>query len=419
MKICLSIILFSIFYSSGLGQLKFFNDGHRPIRIAIGFYDDNCQCWKTAGWYKIESNATKTILNRIEEGRNYYYHATIDGCNAGFSGEQPLYVDQYNAFDIQYADKGNTGNASRNYVTKRFHQISPESDREFTIHLRQHNMTCNGKKDGEWEINYDKDWHETDDERYIAFKRHIVYQDGKPKGWVQDYYKSGELQWEGKLLSENPDIVHGTATWYYQNGLKQQECVYQNGQLLELCQEWDADGGNVNYDISYGTRTVCSTQKFVVNGGFRNFTGLGKSRIVLPVKLPHNTIRWYYEFSAYQNEADINRVAASFELAGELSRAIDASGITANLIGMLSQPPGEAYCDVFVLDSWNAANFENHDRYRYYGDCSRQNYTSGVVEVNGAHSGTLYLGFRNPATSYPISIAVQVVAVVANYEKRN
>lgn len=103
------------------------------------------------------------------------------------------------------------------------------------------------KRVGFWKIYYNKDFNETYDLDSAEFYREITFnENGKPEWKVVDYYISGEKQWEGTLLSINPDVFDGESFYYYPNGQLQShqfytnklksgtwKSYYQNGQLTE------------------------------------------------------------------------------------------------------------------------------------------------------------------------------------------
>ena len=75
---------------------------------------------------------------------------------------------------------------------------------------------------GKWTLLFDKDW-KIGDAGQAAYYRLIEYQAGKPTWTARDYFFDGRLQWEGQLLSENPDVNTGVCTWYNEDGTKQRE----------------------------------------------------------------------------------------------------------------------------------------------------------------------------------------------------
>ena len=71
-----------------------------------------------------------------------------------------------------------------------------------------------GRKTGKWTILFDKDWKEIDNIDSTTFYSLITYKEDKPVGKMRDYYRSGQLQMEATLISENPDTYDGEVIWY-------------------------------------------------------------------------------------------------------------------------------------------------------------------------------------------------------------
>jgi len=59
-----------------------------------------------------------------------------------------------------------------------------------------------GRKTGKWTILFDENWNEIEDIGEATYYRLITYQEGKPKGKMGDYYRSGQIQMEGIVISE-------------------------------------------------------------------------------------------------------------------------------------------------------------------------------------------------------------------------
>jgi CHAT domain-containing protein len=91
------------------------------------------------------------------------------------------------------------------------------------------NQLSGNVRQGKWTLLFDKDWKEITDPTKTTYYRVIEYKQGKPTGTTRDYFADGRLQWEGQLLSENPDINSGVCIWYNENGTKQRESTYVNG----------------------------------------------------------------------------------------------------------------------------------------------------------------------------------------------
>lgn len=91
---------------------------------------------------------------------------------------------------------------------------------------------------------FDQDWVRTDipdDRKYARLIRHGA--DGLPTGTVRDYYlPSWKKQWEGKLVSEDPELASGLCTFWYENGKLKARGTYARGQALGDYQQWRPDG---------------------------------------------------------------------------------------------------------------------------------------------------------------------------------
>jgi CHAT domain-containing protein/tetratricopeptide (TPR) repeat protein len=100
-----------------------------------------------------------------------------------------------------------------------------------------------GKKDGPWTILFDKKWKKTAIKDSVVYYRLITYKDGKPEGLVTDYRRSGLKQWEGYLISDEPeDIFTGVCTWYSPSGIKDSEVTFVNGKREGSMITYDSTG---------------------------------------------------------------------------------------------------------------------------------------------------------------------------------
>src|SRR5688572_20306442 len=66
------------------------------------------------------------------------------------------------------------------------------------------NQYFNGFKHGNWIEYKDSSWHDTDQDHAVYY-RLIVYEGGKPSGIVRDFFLSGQMQFEGKIVQLKPE----------------------------------------------------------------------------------------------------------------------------------------------------------------------------------------------------------------------
>ncbi|HVK49822.1 MAG TPA: hypothetical protein VM488_18290 [Pseudobacter sp.] len=165
---------------------------------------------------------------------------------------------------------------------------------------------------------------------------------------------------------------------------------------------------------------VLSEQSFFLNGGFRASMG-GKSRNYFEVKLPPNTVEWYYTITTIKGDPPSKE---TLQLASQLGRMIDPTGVASLTLSAIMVPTGAYVCDVLLMDLANATAFVNkadlnNGNYRYYPTCSRKNFRSGVVRINDITKGNWYLGVKNPSETTGIGIILEVAAIVevVNEEK--
>lgn len=92
---------------------------------------------------------------------------------------------------------------------------------------------ADGLRQGKWTLLFDANWKPTDETGKVAYYRLIEYKNDKPVGVVRDYYSTGIVQWEGKLLQDRPsEINEGEATWYHEDGSKDVVKYYEKGKIL-------------------------------------------------------------------------------------------------------------------------------------------------------------------------------------------
>jgi antitoxin component YwqK of YwqJK toxin-antitoxin module len=69
-------------------------------------------------------------------------------------------------------------------------------------------------------------------------------------GTVKEYqetYPGDELKmtWSAKICGDGRYLLHGTETWYYENGQKQYEATYENGRKIGTETYWTPDGAKL------------------------------------------------------------------------------------------------------------------------------------------------------------------------------
>ncbi len=100
-----------------------------------------------------------------------------------------------------------------------------------------------GLKHGEWAIFYDSAYAKVLPGPTGAFYyRLITFDHGKPSGKVRDFFVNGIKQWEGYLLSFNPDTIHGEATFYNTYGNVSTVANYHKGDLHGELRSFYDDG---------------------------------------------------------------------------------------------------------------------------------------------------------------------------------
>ncbi len=170
---------------------------------------------------------------------------------------------------------------------------------------------------------------------------------------------------------------------------------------------------NVRREKIHTAEQVCEQQAFFVNSYTK--TG-GNTRIALPITLPPNTVEWYYRFSAFREQADIDRVSRNVGLLSEIAAVFLTGGtstLVAGLGSLLAQPPGADYCDIFLMDHENYSNFRSEGPFSFLPDGTRENFKSGNVRVTCCPSGQYYLGVLNNDVAHGIQVFLDVVAITA------
>jgi hypothetical protein len=156
---------------------------------------------------------------------------------------------------------------------------------------------------------------------------------------------------------------------------------------------------------------------FVNSISNEDFKG-GKSRIVIPVNLPNNTIEWYYIISSTRDEQEIKSTMKQFHLLGDLNKAVVGLNPTTTAVNiamnLITQPPGANYCDIYLLDYANQGSFLAKQKFSCLIQGSRENVTSAAVKIDCCKTGQYYLAIKNPDSWYGIYVGIEIVAIVAD-----
>lgn len=165
---------------------------------------------------------------------------------------------------------------------------------------------------------------------------------------------------------------------------------------------------------SQNLRKIISLDKesVALNGGIRSDFG-GKSRVVIPIDVPPNTIEWYYTFSTTRT----TNSGIELRLVEQLTKLVDPSGMTALVASALFTPTGSSACDVYLMDASNANAFlakldQKGGSYQSIQSAERLNIRNGVVQIKDVKAGRWFLALRNPSASEGIVINIEVAAIV-------
>lgn len=388
------------------------NPNDNAVSLAIGHYVEKgiFKGWNTLGWVNIAPHDSSIVLTSIVSN-TFYYYGRLNGCEQTFEGQYALFLHPTEAFKVSNAATEAPISLNKGIVKAAFSKVDiPKNQTQFRYVLPSLNCTANGKREGKWTIMLDRDKEETLNSTDAAYIRKISYQNGKPTGIVRDYfYPSNKLQWDGKLLQTNPDLKHGTSITYDERGRKREEATYENGKLVGSIYRWDEEGKEILVKKTYKVVTVLTPQTGYLFSYFNN----GKSRAVVPVNLPANTVLWYYEFTASREKSEMLSAQSNFKLLADLTKLVDQTGFTNLAMSTLTNPPGGNICNVYLItDPKQSDLFEAKQQFLFSREGSRSNVTSAIVPIQDASSKSVYLGLFNPDDYYGIHYAIEVVAIV-------
>ncbi|MFN8342248.1 MAG: CHAT domain-containing protein [Cyclobacteriaceae bacterium] len=99
-----------------------------------------------------------------------------------------------------------------------------------------------GLRTGHWTVLYDSAWKETSIADSAIHYRLVRFESGKPSGKVRDFYRNGTRQWEGELISVNPDVQHGIITYFFENGKPRYNYEARDGKMNGFFKEYSTRG---------------------------------------------------------------------------------------------------------------------------------------------------------------------------------
>lgn len=159
--------------------------------------------------------------------------------------------------------------------------------------------------------------------------------------------------------------------------------------------------------------TVVEERSITLNGGLRSSVG-GKSRVLIPIDLPKNTVEWYYSFTTVPAESGTDNL----NLMIQLSNLVSIPGIVpTSIVENLKVPKGSNTLDVFLIDEKNRIPFEgkwDNSGGVFYSipQGTTKNTKQAVVRIDEILSGRCYLGLKNPSSLDGINVLIEVTAIV-------
>lgn len=155
-----------------------------------------------------------------------------------------------------------------------------------------------------------------------------------------------------------------------------------------------------------------------INSTGRDIVG-GKSRSVVAIILPANTVEWHYSFSTRKDGASEKNLQLGFQVAGILASVYTGgtfgvvfSGISKAAAQSISTPNGSAAINAYILDPGESTKFLNGDPFNYYVSSSMTNTTHSEMQTPYFGKDFLYLGFENTSGLSAVNVDFEIVAIV-------
>ena len=168
------------------------------------------------------------------------------------------------------------------------------------------------------------------------------------------------------------------------------------------------------YSTVFEAQTVISQRLISLNGGLRSQVD-GKSRTIIPVNLPKETISWYYTFSTGSAGSGVKNLQLLMQVSALIA---DPTKVTSFALSNIKIPSGSHTVDVYLLDQPNADAFfnkiDNKGGTFYYNREGTVTATKeGTVRINQISNSQMYLGIKNPSSLDGVDVSIEVVAIVA------
>ncbi|MFD2552785.1 toxin-antitoxin system YwqK family antitoxin [Sphingobacterium tabacisoli] len=98
---------------------------------------------------------------------------------------------------------------------------------------------------------FDEDWQETTRDKHVYYRPLPLKQEGELL-LLKDYYKGGQLQMQGYIMADNPEIYVGDAYWYDEKGFDASFSQYKNNSTVKQLNYYYPDG-SLWQTVNYGT----------------------------------------------------------------------------------------------------------------------------------------------------------------------
>lgn len=167
---------------------------------------------------------------------------------------------------------------------------------------------------------------------------------------------------------------------------------------------------------SYKAKSIQAPRTFYVNSDSPAVAKGPKPRVTFPVICPPGTVAWYYAYTVCDDTTQASQVKARMELEKQITEALATHTVNAAPqldAAKLSAPPGTRTCDILFMDRTNASLFGSKSAFKSLPAGTKENLSSGVVQVKCCMDDNYYFGLRPPKGQGPVAVVVEVVAIVS------